>query len=441
MGQSGEVRTIHADRDWQMLLSYLPDDYEQLAQEHRLINLQWPNGKVTSAQALLRLILLHVGANLPLRQTVVTVAHAGGPKVSQVWLHQKMRRARPYLAALVARLTSATAAAARPEQWAGYEMVCLDGSTVSGPGAEGSDARIHVVLRLHDLAVRDVLVTGAAEGETLRRFLWMPEQLVIVDRGYSNPPGIARVVDQGAAVLVRVNRGALPLYGEGQRQLDVLDWCRSLAGHRATEMAVHVVHGEGCKALRIDGRLIGIRLPDREAQDARERVRREEGPGVSEEHLEAAAHVVLFTTAPSSRLTAARAVEAYRLRWQVELQFKRWKSICHFDRLPNYRDDTIQSWLTAKVLLGLLLDRIGSATMATPAEATRRPMARQPWKLTAIVWPMIVSALMPLRLAQAAQHLPAIAHQLDALDATPASRQVTTFRGRFYPHCEESCAH
>ena len=83
--------------------------------------------------------------------------------------------------------------------------------------------RIHVVLRLHDLAVRDVLVTGAAEGETLRRFLWMPEQLVIVDRGYSNPPGIARVVDQGAAVLVRVNRGALPLYGEGQRQLDVLD--------------------------------------------------------------------------------------------------------------------------------------------------------------------------------------------------------------------------
>jgi len=441
MGQTVRVRTIHPDRDWQMLLSYLPDDYEQLAQEHRLLNLQWSNAKVTSAQALLRLILLHVGANLPLRQTVVTVAQAGGPKVSQVWLHQKMRRARPYLAALVARLTSATAAAARPEQWAGYEMVCLDGSTVSGPGAEGSDARIHVVLRLHDLAVRDVLVTGATEGETLRRFLWMPEQLVIVDRGYSNPPGIAHVVDEGAAVLVRVNRGALPLYGEGLQQIDVLDWCRSLAGHRATESAVQVVHGQGRKARRIDGRLIGIRLPDREAQDARERVRREEGPGVTEEQLEAAAYVVLFTTAPSSRLTAARAVDAYRLRWQVELQFKRWKSICHFDMVPNYRDDTIQSWLTAKVLLGLLLDRIGSATMATPAAATTRPMARQPWKLTAIVWPMIVSALMPMRLAQAAQHLPAIAHQLDALDATPAARQVTTFRSRFYPHREEFCAY
>src|SRR3990172_10436835 len=88
MGQTVRVRTIHPDRDWQMLLSYLPDDYEQLAQEHRLLNLQWSNAKVTSAQALLRLILLHVGANLPLRQTVVTVAQAGGPKVSQVWLHQ-----------------------------------------------------------------------------------------------------------------------------------------------------------------------------------------------------------------------------------------------------------------------------------------------------------------------------------------------------------------
>jgi hypothetical protein len=433
------MRTIHADRDWQMLLSYLPDDYEQLAREHRLMNPQWTNAKVTSAQELLRFILLHVGADLPLRQTVVTVAQAGGPKVSQVWLHQKMRRARPYLAALVARLMADTAAIASPEQWAGYEMVCLDGSTVSGPGAEGSDARIHGVLRLHDLAVRDVLVTGAVDGETLRRFSWMPEQLVIVDRGYSNAPGIAWVVDQGAAVLVRVNRGALPLYDEEQH-VDVLEWCRDLPGHRATERTAHVVHGTGRNARRVDGRLIGFRLPDREAQAARERVRREEGPGVAEEHLEAAGYVVLFTTAPASRLTAARAVEAYRLRWQIELQFKRWKSICHFDRLPNYRDDTIQSWLTAKVLLGLLLDRIGSATLASSHQATTRPMARQPWKLTAIVWPMIVSALMPLRLAEAAPRLPAMVDQLDALDAKPALRQVPAFRDRFYPHWEESCA-
>jgi len=45
----------------------------------------------------------------------------------------------------------------------------------------------------------------------------------------------------------------------------------------------------------------------------------------------------------ASQLSASRCVAAYRLRWQIELQFKRWKTLCNFDRLPNYRDDTIRS--------------------------------------------------------------------------------------------------
>lgn len=417
-----------SERDWATLVSHLPDDFEQLAREHRVVNTQWPNAKITSAETLLRIILLHAGADLPLRQTVATVAASGGPKVTQVWLHQKMRRAQPYLAALVNRMTSDVQQEALPERWSGYEMLCLDATVVCGPGAEGTDARIHAVLRLHDLQVREVHVTDATEGETLRRFTWMPEQLVIVDRGYSNAPGIAYLVKEGADVLVRLNRGALPLYDE-EGVVDPLQWCRALHGHRATERVVRIEHVDGRRRQPIAGRLIGFRLPEKEAQEARERVRKEHGSRTTSEQLEAAAYVMLFTTTPAARLSASRCVEAYRLRWQIELQFKRWKSLCRFDRLPNYRDDTIRTWLTAKVLLSLLLDRIGSMGLAT----TSRPVARQPWKLTAIVWPLIIAALLPIRLAHAAQRLPGIADRLDALDGDLVdTRQVALFRKRFY---------
>jgi hypothetical protein len=70
--------------------------------------------------------------------------------------------------------------------------------------------------------------------------------------------------------------------------------------------------------------------------------------------------VVLFTTTSSERLSAAQCIELYRLRWQVELQIKRWKSICGFDRMPNFRDDTIVSWLYAKMLAAVLLEKLAS---------------------------------------------------------------------------------
>jgi hypothetical protein len=127
------------------------------------------------------------------------------------------------------------------------------------------------------------------------------------------------------------------------------------------------------------------------------------------------------------------------LRWQIELQFKRWKSLCHFDRLPNYRDDTIQSWLTAKLLLGFLLDRIGAAPLpAAPLTGrSSRAIAREPWKLTSVIWPMMLAAIMPLRLHEGLDQVSALAARLEAFDADEVDgRQITSFRDRVYP---DSC--
>ena len=415
-----------SDEDWKAVLAHLPAAKEQLAHEHKVINVQWPNAKVLDAATLLRFILLHVGADIPLRQTVTLIAEAGGPSLAPVWLHKRMRRAQPYLAALVELMIADVVADATPESWAGYEMVSLDASTVSGPGAEGSDVRLHCVLRLHDLRVRDVCVTSASEGETFKNFVWEADTLVIADRGYANAPGIIWVVDHGAAVLVRVNRGALPLSSPSGKAIDALAWCRSLQDNVPHERPAVVAHGKGKAERTVEGRLIGFHLPPEQAHAARERVRREEGPAVSKEKLDAAEYVILFTTTPASRMSADRCVDAYRLRWQVELPFKRWKSLCHFDKLPNYRDDTMLSWVTAKLLLGLLLDRVAAAQDG--GDATTRPGARQAWKITSLLWPLVLAALLPVGLASAIALVPAMSRRLDSLADAGTTRQIDVFR-------------
>src|SRR5262245_24662107 len=96
--------SLARDADWKDLISHLPRSYEPLAAEHKQLERQYGNAKITSADWLLRFILLHVGANLPLRQTVTMMAEAGGPSLSAMRLHMKMRRASPYLRALVERM-------------------------------------------------------------------------------------------------------------------------------------------------------------------------------------------------------------------------------------------------------------------------------------------------------------------------------------------------
>jgi hypothetical protein len=116
--------------------------------------------------------------------------------------------------------------------------------------------------------------------------------------------------------------------------------------------------------------MCAVRLPPDKAEEARVRIRREHrGEHVSAEMLEMAAFVVLFTTVPQDRLSLERVLELYALRWQVELTIKRDKSIAGLDKLPNFRADTIRSWILAKMLLTQIALRVATPQVHVPPYA------------------------------------------------------------------------
>jgi len=346
--------------EWKTLVSLLPENWERLAHDHKLLETKYGNAKITSADDLLRLILVHAAVNLPLRQTVALVAEAGGPDISPMRLHKKMIRAADYLHALVAAMVHAPANLS-PERWAGYVVSLVDATVISRPGSVNGDARIHHRQRLSDLKYLQVRSTGIDEGETLCGFDFEPGELVVGDRGYSHARGVLHVIEQGADVLIRLNHKSMPVLACGSKEpIDLISLARSLHCGAVLERRVLVQHKTKRMTREIEGRVCIMRLPESEARKARARARQEHGPDVSAQVLELAGYVLLFTTAPADRLSAAQCVELYRLRWQIELQFKRWKSLCGFDRMPNFRADTIASWLYAKILSAVLLERLAS---------------------------------------------------------------------------------
>jgi hypothetical protein len=343
--------------DVDAILRFLPEDFEALAVEHDVLRVQHGNAKIKTAKELMWIFFVHAGLNLPLRQTAAAVREANGPSVSPMRIHKKMIRSASYLQDVMQRLASIDADRSS-ERWLGYRVLTIDATTLCGPGATGADARIHSVMELASLRISKLEVTDDRGGETLARFEWDPGDLVVGDRGYSHANGIEKVVRQGGAVLVRLNWHSLPLRWSDSEKADVLAWLRTLKGNAVHERAAYVPTPKNASA--VNGRVIARRLKADELAQAEARLRREHSAkDITPEMLESARYMVLFTTA---RLSASDCVELYRLRWQIELQFKRWKSLCGFDRLPNYRDDTILAWLYLKLILGIILERIASPT-------------------------------------------------------------------------------
>jgi hypothetical protein len=347
--------------DWETIESLLPANWEGLAQDHKQLLVQHGNAKITNARDLLRLILVHAACDLPLRQTVALVAEAGGPTVSPMRLHKKMIRAGSYLHALVTAIVGSPLGT-RPEKWGGYEVSVVDASMVSRPGSVRGDGRLHLRMRLSDMKYLQLRCTDTDEGETFRRFDFGRNELVIADRAYSHAPGIAHVLDCGGDVLVRLNRSAMPMFWPGTEDpFDIMTALRAVPKNLPREQDVLVRHKVKGQERTIRGRLCMVRLPQDKVQRARKRLRRrhqKQSIPLYADTLEAAGYMILFTTASKERLSTTQCLELYRLRWQVELQIKRWKSICGFDRMPNFRDDTIVSWLYAKMLAGALLEKL-----------------------------------------------------------------------------------
>lgn len=364
--------------DWTTVEALLPDGWRTMAVQHGLVHAKLPaqlGAKITDVSVPLRMLLYRVGTNTSLKVAAAAAFAGEMVDISPVAFHYWERKMGPFVASLAASLAN-TEREFAAERWAGYDIVVVDASAVCRPGAEGTTARVHYALRLASLQPVNVQVTDDKGGETFRRFDPQPGELWMGDRGYANPPGVAFVTGARADVLVRYNRGSLPLYAIDGRRLDVQAKLSKLSRpNRVREWAAWV-RPESCEPIR--GRLVAVRLPADKAKEARERLQREQGSTLTAESLAMADFVVVFTTVPQDRLSAERVLELYALRWQIELHIKRDKSIAGLDRLPNRRPDTIYTWICTKLLLVQIARKLTSATMSIPPCGLGVPVSDSP---------------------------------------------------------------
>ena len=126
----------------------------------------------------------------------------------------------------------------------------------------------------------------------------------------------------------------------------------------------------GPRGVPVAGRVCALRKTEEAIEIAHRSLHRKaskKGKKLQPRTLEFARYVILFTSFPAADFPAAEVLEWYRVRWQVELVFKRFKSLAALGHLPKRDDESAQAWLYGKLLVALLVERlIGYAMAVSP---------------------------------------------------------------------------
>lgn len=327
---------------WRRARAFLPEDLDELAKQTGAIR---RTRRVGSGEQLLRAFLVHAECG-SLRSAAALAGASGLVEITPEGLFYRLSRAEKFLEAVLWHLVESVRTPM------GYRLVVVDATTVCGPGATGTDWRVHVGYDPERGLPCSVHVGPASVGESFKLHAIEPGALLLADRAYGNARCVHHALGAGADVLVRVQHAQVRLLGPGGRRVKwdqiaqrvpptgAVDFELDLpvppdgagsgaAWHERDAVALHPVRLVGARTLKGD-------------------------------------IVWLMTNLTRAGLPSDEATELYRARWQIELHFKRLKSLGDLEALGSRDGPTAKPALLAKMILLTLASLLADAERAFP---------------------------------------------------------------------------
>ena len=350
---------------WSEVSTWLADDLDlnELARSTGAVQRRRGDG-VGDGTCLLQLALARGPGGKSLQDTAAWARLSGVAELTAQSLNERLHRSVGFLTAVLHRLLTARGGGT-PLLWSGRCLRIADGSSLSQPGSQGTDWRLHGVYDLGRGGFSHLEITDHRGAESLLRCETVANEVRVADRGYAKAKDLQAFLAQSHAgrqdVIVRVGWKALALCDAAGNPFNLIHRLRTFpAGTQRQEWAVQAQVGADRQARLLPLRLIVVPLPPDKAEAIRLRLKRKASKRqeqIDPRSLIAAGFMVLVTSLPDD-IPADQICTVYRLRWQIELAFKRLKSLLHIDRLPTRTTGGSLSWLLAHLILLLLVEDI-----------------------------------------------------------------------------------
>jgi hypothetical protein len=362
------TRAALLNQDWQVVVDRLGGAAAIEASARATKAFVRPRG-IANAIDLLRLVLAYCLGEGGLRSVAAWASAIGLADISNVAVLYRLWNCGDWLAALVGRALHAEA----PEAGRGRLIRLIDATTVPQAGVAARQRnglwRIHSAFELPAEHFGFFEVTDQGEGERFDRIPVVAGEIRIADRAYMQPHRIAGVLAAGGDILVRAGwKGARWLDADGA-PFDLMAELRSAAERGLIDRPIGV-RCRGADPLPL--RLVAIRKSATAAEIARRNARREAQKGghqIAQETLDAADWVILVTSLAPETFPTADILALYRLRWRIELAFKRLKTLVGLNGPPGVDERSARPYVLAHLLMILLLEPLVDAFEDSPRSA------------------------------------------------------------------------
>jgi hypothetical protein len=340
-----------------LLMKQLPDGYEAASRETKAMRRR--SGVIQEPAELMWLLLTHLAQGQTLLNMSALSQASGIGKLSDVAFMKRLKNSGDWFKWILERLGGACVAQCmKPKGLDAYRVKAVDASDVnSGVSKFSKSWHLHYALDIFTLASHEFKITDDKTGETLTNFTARKGDLFLADRVYATKKGVSHCLSNGADFILRLRSGAFALFSPGGERIDLLALAKAAEPNAALDVPV-CVDLSGCGLGMRPLRVCAVRKSEQDIEKAMRRIDRRDSRGQKETSGGARqfnAYVAVITSLPAD-VSADDVLGAYRYRWQVELYFKRLKSLLGMGEVPKKHGDCMESWLNGKMVLALLFE-------------------------------------------------------------------------------------
>jgi hypothetical protein len=342
------------NEDWKVLSSFLPQGWTVKAKELGALT---RTRNIRSANVLIRLLLIHLADGYSLRETSVIAKQGKLANISDVALLKKLKNCSDWLNWMSTEFLKTKYPTRFPQgKLSSYKMKSVDASIITEPGSTGTDWRLHYCINLQSLKCDQFIITKPTKGESFTNFKIEQGDLFIGDRAYGRLKGLMYIKKEKGDFIVRMKNKAFPIIREG-KEFNMLEEFQNIHDGESKEWEIE---GSSEGLSRMPLRLCVIKKSKEQAEQAIKKAKRYASKGMRKldpETLELQKYIILLTSLPKD-ISKDLVLETYRYRWQIEIAFKRLKSILGLGHLPKKDEESCMAWLHGKLFVALLAQAI-----------------------------------------------------------------------------------